>query len=68
MLWTEEVIKNNTISFSIFDNEMWEQDNGIKSAIWSDMVLLVSITLLRLTGKKKDNVIDKKLCFLSTWC
>ena len=39
MLWTEEVIENNTINFSIVDNEMYQQDNCIKSDVWSDVIL-----------------------------
>ena len=45
MLWIEEVIENNTINFSIFDNKMYQRDNCIKSDTWSDVFLLVSITL-----------------------
>ena len=45
MLWIEEFIENNTINFYIFDNEMHERDNCIKSDIWVDLILLVSITL-----------------------
>ena len=33
------------IIFSIFDNEMYQRDNCIKSDIWSDVILLVRITL-----------------------
>ena len=72
MLWTEEVIENNTINFSIFDNEMYQRDNCIKREIRSDVILLVSITLFcdlrRKSESLEDNVIAKELCFLSTWC
>ena len=46
MLWTEAVIENNTVNFSIFDNEMYQRDNCIESDIWSEVILLVSITLV----------------------
>ena len=76
MLWIEEVIGNNTINFSVLDNEMYQRDNCIKNGIWRDVILLNSITLFcdqgklkrKLKRKKKDNIIVKKLCFLLTWC
>ena len=45
MLWTEDVIENNNINFSIFHNEKYQRENCIKSDIWSAVILLVSITL-----------------------
>ena len=60
MLWTEEVIENNTINFSMFDNEMYQRDNCIKSDIWSDVILLVSITLFCDQGCKSKSLKERK--------
>ena len=60
MLWTEEVIENNTINFSIFDNEMYQRDNCIKSDIWSDVILLVSITLFCDQGRKSESLEERR--------
>ena len=60
MFWTEEVIENNTINFSIFDNEMYQRDNCIKSDIWSDVILLVSITLFCDQGRKFESSEEKR--------
>ena len=43
------------ISFSIFDNEMYQQDNCIKSYIESDVILLVGITLFSDQGNKSES-------------
>ena len=56
MLWTEEVIENNTINFFIFDNEIYQWDNCIKSDIWSDVILLVSITLFCDQERKSESL------------
>ena len=58
MLWTEEVIENNTLiflnmtrSFSLYlimkyeIYQVYQRGNCIKRDIWSDMILLSSITL-----------------------
>ena len=60
MLWTQEVIENNTINFFIFDNEMYQRDNCIKSDIWSDVILLVSITLFCDQGRKSKSLEERK--------
>ena len=60
MLWTEEVIENNTINFSIFHNEMYQQDKCIKSGIWSDVILLVSITLFCDQGRKSESLEERR--------
>ena len=60
MLWTQEVIENNTINFFIFDNEMYQRDNCIKSDIWSDVILLVSITLFCDQGRKSESLEERK--------
>ena len=60
MLWTQEVIENNTINLFIFDNEMYQRDNCIKSDIWSDVILLVSITLFCDQGRKSKSLEERK--------
>ena len=60
MLWTEEVTENNTMSFSIFDNEMYQQDNCIKSDIWIDVILLVSSTLFCDQGCKPESLEERR--------
>ena len=61
MLWTQEVIENNTINFSIFDNEMYQRDNCIKSDIWSDVILLVSITSFCDQGRKFESLEERAM-------
>ena len=56
MLWTEEVIETNTINFFIFDNEIYQRDNCIKSDIWSNVILLVSITLFCDQERKSESL------------
>ena len=63
MLWKQEVTGNSTFlliyyflwfdktDLSTFDDEIYHQDNFIESYVWSDVILLVGITL----------------CFLLTW-
>ena len=66
MLWTQEVIENNTINFFIFDNEMYQRDNCIiiliivDNYIWSDVILLVSITLFCDQGRKSKSLEERK--------
>ena len=42
------------INLSIFDNEMYQRDNCIKSYIWGDVILLVGITLFWDQGRKSE--------------
>ena len=56
MLWTEEVIENNNINFSIFDNEMYQRDNYIKS----DVIFLVSITLFCDQVRKSESLEERR--------
>ena len=61
ILWTKEVIENNAINFStIFDNEMYQRDNCIKKDIWSDVILLVSITLFCDQRRKSESLEERK--------
>ena len=60
MLWTEEVKENYTINFSIFDNEMYQRDNCIKSDIWTDVILIVSITLFCDQGRKSESLEERR--------
>ena len=60
MLWMEEVIENNTINFSIFDNEKYQRDSCIKSDIWSDVILLVCITLFCDQGHKSESLDERR--------
>ena len=60
MLWTEEVKENYTINFSIFDNEMYQRDNCIKSDIWTDVLLIVSITLFYDQGRKSESLEERR--------
>ena len=60
MLWTEDVTENNTISCSIFDNEMYQQNKCIKSDIWSDVILLVSNTLFGDQGRKSESLEERR--------
>ena len=60
MLWTEEVKENYTINFSIFDNEMSQRDNCIKSDIWTDVILIVSITLFCDQGRKSQSLEERR--------
>ena len=61
MLWAEEeFIENNTIDFSMFDNEIYQQDNCIKSDIWRDMILLVSIILFCDQGPKFQSLEERR--------
>ena len=60
MVWAEEVIENNTINFSMFHNEMYQQDNCIKSGIWSNMILLVSTTLFCDQGYKYESLEERR--------
>ena len=59
MLWTEEVKENYTINFSLFDNEMCQRDNCIKSDIWTDVLLIVSITLFYDQGRKSESLEER---------
>ena len=59
MLWTEEVKENYTINFSLFDNEMYQRDNCIKSDIWTDVLLIVSITLFYDQGRKSESLEER---------
>ena len=60
MIWTEEVIENNTIIFSIFDKQMNQGDLCIKSDIWSDLILLVSITLFCNQRRKSGSLEERR--------
>ena len=60
MLWTEEVKENYTINFSLFDNEMYQRDNCIKSDIWTDVLLIVSITLFYDQGRKSESLEERR--------
>ena len=60
MLWTEEVKENYTINFSLFDNEMYQRDNCIKSDIWTDVILIVSITLFCDQGRKSESLEERR--------
>ena len=60
MLWTEAVIENNTVNFSIFDNEMYQRDNCIKSDIWTDVILVVSISLFYDQGCKCESLEERR--------
>ena len=59
MLRTEEVIENNSF-IDIFDNKMYQRDNCIKSDIWSDVILLVSITLFCDQGRKSESLEERR--------
>ena len=58
MLRTEEVIENNSF-IDIFDNKMYQRDNCIKSDIWSDVILLVSITSFCDQGRKFESLEER---------
>ena len=60
IFWKKEVIGNNAINFSIFDNEMYQRDNCIKSDIWSDVILLVSITLFCDQRRKSESLEERR--------
>ena len=60
ILWTKEVIENNAINFSISDNKMHQRDNCIKSDIWSDVILLVSITLFCDQRRKSESLEERR--------
>ena len=60
MLWTVEALGNNTINFSKFDNEMYQQDNGIKSDIWSDVTFLVRITSCCDQGCESESLEERR--------
>ena len=60
MLWAEGVKENYTINFSIFDNEMYQRDNCIKSDIWKDVILIVSITLFCDQGRKSESLEERR--------
>ena len=60
MLWAEGVKENYTINFSIFDNEMYQRDNCIKSDIWTDVILIVSITLFCDQGRKSQSLEERR--------
>ena len=72
MLWAEEVIEKiillliyyfpwfNKINFSIFDNEMYQRNNCIKSDIWTDVILLVSISLFCDQGSKCESLEERR--------
>ena len=60
MLWTDEVIENNATNFSIFDNEMYQRDNCIKNDIWSNVILLVSITLFCDQRRKSESLEERR--------
>ena len=48
------------VIFSIFDNEMYQLDNCIKSYIASDLNLLVGITLFCDQGCKSKSLEEKR--------
>ena len=48
------------INFSIFDNEMYQRNNSIKSDIWSDVILLDSITLFCDQGRRSENLDERR--------
>ena len=54
------VIENNTINFSISDNEIYQSDNWIKIHFWRDMILLVSITLFCNQGCKSESLEERR--------
>ena len=58
MLRTEEVIENNSF-IDIFDNKMYQRDNCIKSDIWSDVILSVSITSFCDQGRKFESLEER---------
>ena len=60
MLWADQVTENNTINFSIFDNEMYQRDNYIKSDICRDEILIVSITLFCDQGQKSESLEERR--------
>ena len=60
MLWIEEVIGNNTINFSVLDNEMYQRDSCIKNGIWRDMILLNSIALFCDQGRKSESLEERR--------
>ena len=54
------VIENNTINFSISDNEIYQSDNWIKIHFWRDMILLVSIKLFCNQGCKSESLEERR--------
>ena len=60
MLRTEEVIENNSF-IDIFDNKMYQRDNCIKSDIWSDVILSVSITSFCDQGRKFESLEERAM-------
>ena len=56
MLWREEVIEND------IENEMKmnQRDNCIKSDIWSDLILLLRITLFCDQGCKSEGLKERR--------
>ena len=60
ILWTKDVIENNTINFSIFDKEMYQRDHCIKSYIWSDVILLGSIILFCNQERKSESLEERR--------
>ena len=60
MLWTDQVTENNTINFFIFDNEMYQRNNYIKSDICRDEILIVSITLFCDQGHKSESLEERR--------
>ena len=59
MLWTEEVIENNTVSLYLI-MKCNQQDNCIKSDIWSDVILIVSITLFCHEERKSEHLEERR--------
>ena len=48
------------MSFSIFNNEMYQQDNYVKSYVWSDVILLVGNTLFCDQGCKSKSLEERR--------
>ena len=48
------------INFSLFDNEIYQRDNCIKSDVWSDVILLVAITLFCDQGHKSESLEERR--------
>ena len=60
-LWySAEKYRAFVINFSIFDNEKYQRDSCIKSDIWSDVILLVCITLFCDQGHKSESLDERR--------
>ena len=58
MLWTEQVM--GKIVLLNYYNEMYQWDNCIKRDIWSDVIILVSITLFCDQGCKPESLEERR--------